>query len=761
MKLRKFAKCSLAVALIFGSAGALVGCKKDNSTAGNNSKQYEIYLLAKEAGVTDLTYEEWLVSIKGEKGDTGATGATGAKGEKGDPGAAGSKGEKGDPGINGNDGKDGATWLSGTTDPTDEGKNGDFYVNTTNWTIFKKENNTWNKIGSLKDEKHEETVELKANGVYKLDVSEEEGSFTVTFDENKKVKSVIREISVTDDIAEVNYFLLGLTQNMYLKVNTDGETAEFVNIDEENPEIKPNEAELNKRYTIDNQTITAAIGGMGGMEITVKLNGDLTMTGEATNPFIFGSNFTAILVNDYTELVMKVEIKDNYIYAVIGTNPLDTLTLALKIGEEKDGYTELKFLEKLDKEMLKYIVGTYTDVNFDGKTATISIFEDELYIYLDENTKIKGTWNYIPFDSSINEAYVIEFESKNLIFEAYVDCYSKEFSIYGIEYNYESTYYNNNDDCIELIEDTEDENNYIVKFNGEIVSDAIVVIDEYDNGIIYVTIDNVKYLLNVLSSKFTYAPISSEEIIENINKSIEYITTDLYNLPENTNVDSLLDEDKFYTLIGRVDYDYIYAYPNYIYINETSYTNENVKVSVGNNNFINKPLWKFENKKLYISSLLLKELMLSINANGNLAIDFASNKYNVEYSNDALFDVSSTAQITMGINLDEESTNLERNDTFTSNDGRNTLRIYLGSNDDFANATVYTIKKYYDSNETTYGFTKLDKIGDGYYLVFYPKWENGAYTENKNFTMSYEFVTSNGYYGNFTFYINLVSNVGE
>ena len=87
--------------------------------------------LAKEAGVTNITYEEWLVSIKGDKGD---------------PGAAGSKGEKGDPGNNGNDGKDGkdgATWLSGTTDPTNEGKNGDFYVNTTNWTIFKKENNVF------------------------------------------------------------------------------------------------------------------------------------------------------------------------------------------------------------------------------------------------------------------------------------------------------------------------------------------------------------------------------------------------------------------------------------------------------------------------------------------------------------------------------------------------------------------------------------------------------------------------------------------
>ncbi len=759
MKLRKFAKCSLAVALIFGSAGALVGCKKDNNTVNNNSKQYEIYLLAKEAGVTNLTYEEWLVSIKGDKGDkgdTGATGAKGEKGEKGEPGLAGSKGEKGDPGNNGNDGKDGATWLSGTTDPTNEGKNGDFYVNTTNWTIFKKENNTWNKIGSLKDEKEEKTIELKANGVYKLDISEEEGSLVITLDENKKIKSVLNEISVSDDIANLNYFLLGLTQNMYLKVNDDGKTAEFVNINEENPEIKPNEAELNKKYTINNQTISVNVDGM---EITAKLNGDLTMTGEATNPFVIGDNFTAIVFHDYTELVMKIETKNNYLYVFIATNPIDTQTLVLKIGEEKDENIELKFLEKLDEEMLKYIEGTYTDVSFAGKTATVSIFEDELYFYLDENTRIKGTWNYIPFESSINETYVIKFESKNMIFEAYVDCYSREFYINKIEYIYEHEYYNNND-CIELIKDTEGENNYIAKFNGEIASDATVVIDENNNGIVYVTVNNVKYELNVLSSKFTYAPIPSTEIIENVNKSIEYITTNLYNLPENTDVNALLDEDKFYTLVGRVDYDYIYSYPNYIHINGTQYTNENVKVSIGNNNFINKPLWKFENKKLYISSLLLKELMLSSTSSGNLVIYFSSNTFNVEYNIDSLNDVSNNS-VTMGINLDEESTNLVDNNTFTSNDGRNTLRILLGNSDDFANVTVYTIKKYFNTNETAYGFTKLDKIGDSYYLVFYPKWENGAYTENKNFSMSYEFVTSNGYYGNFTFYINLVSNVGE
>lgn len=48
-------------------------------------------------------------------------------------------------------GTDGATWLDGTADPTDEqGKNGDFYLNTTSYDIFKKTNDNWNNIGNIK-----------------------------------------------------------------------------------------------------------------------------------------------------------------------------------------------------------------------------------------------------------------------------------------------------------------------------------------------------------------------------------------------------------------------------------------------------------------------------------------------------------------------------------------------------------------------------------------------------------------------------------
>ncbi len=123
MKLNKVLKTSLAIALVFGSATVIAGCDKDNNTSEKEeSKQYKIYKLAVEGGF-EGTYEEWLVSIKGDKGETGEKGETGDKGEKGN---------------------DGATWLTGTSDPlTTIGKDGDFYYNSVSMKIFNKKAGTW------------------------------------------------------------------------------------------------------------------------------------------------------------------------------------------------------------------------------------------------------------------------------------------------------------------------------------------------------------------------------------------------------------------------------------------------------------------------------------------------------------------------------------------------------------------------------------------------------------------------------------------
>ena len=67
---------------------------------------------------------------KGDRGDLGLIGSIGPKGEKGDVGPVGPAGVNGLVGVAGQNGTNGKTVLNGTVDPTTEGVEGDFYINT-------------------------------------------------------------------------------------------------------------------------------------------------------------------------------------------------------------------------------------------------------------------------------------------------------------------------------------------------------------------------------------------------------------------------------------------------------------------------------------------------------------------------------------------------------------------------------------------------------------------------------------------------------
>ena len=80
---------------------------------------------------------------QGETGPAGPTGATGAIGPQGPQGPQGIQGPAGTDGIDGLDGTDGRTILSGVVDPTTEGVDGDFYLNTATSVLFGPKNVTW------------------------------------------------------------------------------------------------------------------------------------------------------------------------------------------------------------------------------------------------------------------------------------------------------------------------------------------------------------------------------------------------------------------------------------------------------------------------------------------------------------------------------------------------------------------------------------------------------------------------------------------
>ena len=85
--------------------------------------------------------------FKGEKGDKGDTGDPGPAGADGAPGA---QGETGPTGPAGADGADGATWLFGAAAPSSQGKDGDFYLDTSTYDVYQKTSGTWSKTGNIK-----------------------------------------------------------------------------------------------------------------------------------------------------------------------------------------------------------------------------------------------------------------------------------------------------------------------------------------------------------------------------------------------------------------------------------------------------------------------------------------------------------------------------------------------------------------------------------------------------------------------------------
>ena len=168
---------------------SLVG--KDGQDGINGASAYELAVANGFQG----TLTEWLVSLVGQDGTNGVDGQNGASAYElavangfqgtltewlvtlvGQAGADGQNGqsayelavEKGYKGTEeewlaslvGSKGQDGATWLNRDGAPeTSDGKDGDFYIDTLTYQVYKKENGEWNTIGNIKGEKGEQGIQ--------------------------------------------------------------------------------------------------------------------------------------------------------------------------------------------------------------------------------------------------------------------------------------------------------------------------------------------------------------------------------------------------------------------------------------------------------------------------------------------------------------------------------------------------------------------------------------------------------------------------
>lgn len=138
----------LAVSMIFLIMFSLVGCTVGIPTDSNAPYIEDGYWYID--GTNTGIKAEGVDGADGKDGINGTNGKDGADGKDGIDGTNGKDGADGKDGIDGTNGKDGATWICGTTVPTTEGNLGDFYLNTSTYDIYKREEFGWKKIGNIK-----------------------------------------------------------------------------------------------------------------------------------------------------------------------------------------------------------------------------------------------------------------------------------------------------------------------------------------------------------------------------------------------------------------------------------------------------------------------------------------------------------------------------------------------------------------------------------------------------------------------------------
>jgi len=225
---RKLLLVVLSVLCCTFFAFGLTACNNDNSSTTDQQNKdilavYNMYVAyAEENNTTPLSYEDWLLSIKGEKGDKGDTGEQGIQGETGPQGPQGEKGDTGSAGtngINGTNGVDGKSAYQIWLDNGNTGSETDFL----NWLKGKDGTNGVNGING--------TNGVNGLGIKNVEINDN-GDLIVTFDDDTFINAgniVNPNIKLNENNKITFNTLIVNENNVYGKVSNDTETYSFIN----------------------------------------------------------------------------------------------------------------------------------------------------------------------------------------------------------------------------------------------------------------------------------------------------------------------------------------------------------------------------------------------------------------------------------------------------------------------------------------------------------------------------------------------------
>lgn len=600
--MNKKLKSALMCLLLIGSFGVTTACKND-TTEENNSEIYKVYLKAVDAGATELSYEQWLAQIKGEKGadaiapkvrineatncwevsiDNGTTWtstgikATGEKGNSGkdaiapqvringtsnyweistDNGATWTStnvkatGEKGDA----------SKWLSDEGKPTQNlGNIDDFYLDTLNKDIYKKTSEGWELQLSI-DEKEKE-IEI-TEGLYVV-VEEEDDDvdnyIEIRINENKEIESVIAKATLVVPP--------GSKLSSGAKVTSYDEETNTIEIDVYG-ESSATPITLDEGTYNINQTIT-----MSGESITIL--GTLNEKLEAVDLSLFVAyDLSEDASYEIVEGLMKTYIADGIYYFDVKDEEYTYLNQPA---------TKLEYVNHIEEQYKGIVYGTYTNQD-EGSVVTIS--EDKVsffYQYYDMSaiTDYEIEW----YDIRSNMDIIVDTETATYTIN--LDFYTRQCIFTNIEYKYAGVY-------------GEDDETFVIRKNDagdgyEISSDRVTfeeVNSEYEfqydpyGKMLYIS-DSYSVIINPITRTFEKLTVDEVPLLGTVYKSLK-----------NTN-------EYYYINHGRPEkYNAKNKYAGYLgdYYVEIDFVSECVSVGLSSNHFYNLSFtgWNTENKTVF------------------------------------------------------------------------------------------------------------------------------------------------------------------
>ena len=194
----------------------------------------------------------------------------------------------------------------------------------------------------------------------------------------------------------------------------------------------------------------------------------------------------------------------------------------------------------------------------------------------------------------------------------------------------------------------------------------------------------------------------------------------------------------FYVALGSTSF-----LPNYVAMGEWAFaSSDTVKISIGNNTFVNDNVWYYdqESKTVYVSVVVLAAEMYTKSSEVHFGGPVYDYPYIVEGEAPALMKTMPAVYGNGGSKITDHREQITGyNVDYTLKDGADAISFsYDGAAADDIIVTKKVITDSEGAKTVTYGFTHPDAVGEGYGLVYYPKWGATA-LDNGSFTVDYSF----------------------